>query len=204
MKPKLVQFVVLMWSIGLARCRSVPDDENDCEPLSESMLNDILGSAFNPRYMKLEEPVFEDVFAGANGKRATSSADPDFYVDDELSVELSDEPAWAVKFSQPRIRRQARPMAVRKDPWHCEMKIKWVDLGRDYYPRYLRTVECTRQNCWYGKYTCKPKSFSIKILKRRKGVCAPLNSEPLKEVWVWEERAVNFCCDCVMARNSYY
>lgn len=91
-----------------------------------------------------------------------------------------------------------------KRPWECEAKIKWLDLGRDYYPRYLRTVECTRHPCFYGQFTCTPRSFTVKILRRRRGECVQtkhnVGSEglhgDLKELWIWEERAVNFCCDC--------
>ena len=91
-----------------------------------------------------------------------------------------------------------------KRPWECEAKIKWLDLGYDYYPRYLRTVECTRHACFYGHFTCTPRSFTVKILRRRRGECVQTNNNvgidglhgDLKELWIWEERAVNFCCDC--------
>lgn len=96
-----------------------------------------------------------------------------------------------------------QPAQARR-PWECEAKIKWLDLGYDYYPRYLRTVECTRHSCFYGHFTCKPRSFTVKILRRRRGECVPTKNNvgndglhgDLKELWVWEERAVNFCCDC--------
>jgi hypothetical protein len=99
---------------------------------------------------------------------------------------------------------QHPPPAQNKRPWECEAKIKWLDLGFDYYPRYLRTVECTRHSCFYGHFTCKPRSFTVKILRRRKGECVQTKNKvgtiglpgDLKELWVWEERAVNFCCDC--------
>lgn len=91
-----------------------------------------------------------------------------------------------------------------KRPWDCESKIKWLDLGYDYYPRYLRTVECTSSACYYGQYACTPKSFTVKILRRRRGECVQTNKNvgisglhgDLKELWIWEERAVNFCCEC--------
>lgn len=100
--------------------------------------------------------------------------------------------------SQPQQQQQS------KRPWECEAKIKWIDLGYDYYPRYLRTVECTRHACFYGHFTCKPRSFTVKLLRRRRGECVPTRHnigvenlhEDLRELWVWEERAVNFCCDC--------
>lgn len=101
---------------------------------------------------------------------------------------------------------QPPPPPQNKRPWECEAKIKWLDLGYDYYPRYLRTVECTRNSCFYGHFTCKPRSFTVKILRRRKGECVQTKNRvgvsglpgELKELWVWEERAVNFCCDCAV------
>lgn len=97
-----------------------------------------------------------------------------------------------------------QPPQILSRPWECEAKIRWLDLGYDYYPRYLRTVECTRQSCFYGHFTCKPRSFTVKILRRKRGECVPTKNSigidglhgDLKELWIWEERAVNFCCDC--------
>jgi len=97
-------------------------------------------------------------------------------------------------------------------PWECEAKIKWIDLGPDYFPRFLRTVECTRKKCWYNHYECQTRSFTVKLLRRRNGECVKTNEihpvsndelpGELKELWVWEERAVNFCCDCAASRTS--
>ncbi|KAJ8963504.1 hypothetical protein NQ314_005583 [Rhamnusium bicolor] len=90
--------------------------------------------------------------------------------------------------------------------WHCNSRIKWTDLGPDYFPRYLRSVECLAENCWFNIYKCRPKSFTVKVLKRKRDKCIIAGSgtktgisslpKELKELWVWEERAVNFCCDC--------
>jgi len=181
--------------------------------------------------MSVEQPVLEDNDpTNAAGKRGAQDFKP-FYVDDTYSMELSDKPAWEVmdlieleksfsnrtketnstsSSSETRVQRSnARkknedstpPM---KRPWECEAKIKWLDLGYDYYPRYLRTVECTRSACFYGHYTCTPRSFTVKILRRRRGECVQTKNNvgieglhgDLKELWIWEERAVNFCCDC--------
>lgn len=100
--------------------------------------------------------------------------------------------------------QQQQQQQQSKRPWECEAKIKWLDLGNDYFPRYLRTVECTRHACFYGHFTCTPRSFTVKILRRRRGECVQTKNNvgidglhgDLKELWIWEERAVNFCCDC--------
>jgi hypothetical protein len=182
--------------------------------------------------MSIEEPKLEDDPEPKNiaGKRGTSDFMP-FYVDDTYAMEISDRPAWEVQHlknstengeveevtadeSQTRVQRSNFRRRTDSDggsqqskrPWECEAKIKWLDLGYDYYPRYLRTVECTRHSCFYGHFTCKPRSFTVKILRRRRGECVQTKNKigieglhgDLKELWVWEERAVNFCCDCAV------
>lgn len=60
-------------------------------------------------------------------------------------------------------------------------------------------------SCGCGK--CGPRTLRVKLLKRLRGRCveppegatvgdAGLPQE-LVENWVWEERAVVFCCDCL-------
>lgn len=240
-----------------------------CSRLPATVLTDVLGAAYNARYMSIDSPV------AASQNDATDAADVEteesynryavnalerrrgansyrpFYVDDTYVSEISDQPAWEVKHvttvgaassaaAATRRKRQldsgvddfsadadinvangTRPgRAIRMDvrkiaapppgerPWKCEAKIKWLDLGIDYFPRYLRTVECTKQFCWYGHYECRPRSFTVKILRRRNGECVSterlhkigVDGMPgeLRELWVWEERAVNFCCDCAI------
>ncbi|XP_070494365.1 protein trunk [Chironomus tepperi] len=203
-----------------------------CDELSALVLNDILGAAFNSRYMSIDEPKIEEDPEPKNeaGKRGANDFMP-FYVDDTYAMEISDMPAWEVQHlknttesgeieegtsneSQKRVQRsnfrrrtETEGSSIQqqsKRPWECEAKIKWLDLGFDYYPRYLRTVECTRHSCFYGHFQCKPRSFTVKILRRRRGECVQTKNKigieglhgDLKELWVWEERAVNFCCDC--------
>lgn len=200
------------------------------------MLSNILGPAFNSRYMSIERPpVMEDepIHGHSDGKRGASNGlYPSFYVEEDFSVELGKTPAWAVNHiadtdnpvlrkprsaytslmsemsgsSKPkRGRGQSKPVPKL---WECEGKIRWIDLGHEYFPRFLRTVECVKKNCWYGYYHCVPRSFTVKVLRRRTGECVPaeqlknigVNGLPgeLRELWMWEERAVNFCCDCAM------
>lgn len=98
--------------------------------------------------------------------------------------------------------------ALSKDmQWHCESPLRWLDLGPDYFPRFLRSADCGHHTCTGSGFACRPRSFSVKVLRRREGVCAPAGDLPLEEstvglpsdlrdLWVWELRAVNFCCVC--------
>lgn len=207
----------------------------NCAELSPPILSSILGPAFNSRYMSIDKPpVMDDEPAHGepDGKRyATNGLFPEFYVDDDYTEELGNKPAWLVDHVKltnnhvlraplskrdangsklanrsTRNARRGQKSSGSSRPWNCEAKIRWMDLGDEYYPRFLRTVECAKTSCWYGHYQCTPRSFTIKILRKRTGECVPIDEThkigieglpaELSELWVWEERAVNFCCDC--------
>ena len=131
-----------------------------------------------------------------------------------------------------RVRRAARVTSSAKIPrkrarlgvapsWKCSSELVWRDLGDDHFPRYLRTVVCTQARCYFQAYRCRERSFTVKVLKRVSDECVPVYGAnatrmvdgrrqpgagvlPLRyeQDWVFEERAVPFCCDCVAtARN---
>ncbi|XP_044739222.1 protein trunk [Chrysoperla carnea] len=216
--------------------------------MTEMELREILGPAYNPRYMSIQEPQKVTSIDEKTGlKRTIGDFAPNFYVDGDFGTNLDENdddiallPAWSTKYSLEdvidynRSREKRSPMSVSKRfknimgeldmisnggsknnnnqrarPWECESRIRWIDLGREYFPRYLRTVECLAHDCWYGHYTCKPRSFTVKMLRKRGGLCAPIKDGQdkrkigqeglpmdLRQLWVWEERAVTFCCDC--------
>lgn len=179
-----------------------------CEPLEKETLEVLLGAAFNPRYMSLDAPPNDNgkVLGRPDIKRNVPSYLP-FSVDDDFKHDFDEVPAWETAHSSlhmNQVGRMKRSPSQNPRPWECEATVKWIDLGRDYFPRYLRTVECTKHDCWYSKYVCKPRSFTVKILRKKSGMCAEGGLKTgfaglpsmLRELWIWEERAVNFCCDC--------
>ncbi|KAK8775353.1 hypothetical protein V5799_031300 [Amblyomma americanum] len=92
-----------------------------------------------------------------------------------------------------------------RKPWGCESRIVWQDLGEDRFPRFLRTVHCKGEPCWFTHFRCQGRAFTVKVLRRANadapctdGVRTSLDHLPagLRENWVFEERAVTFCCDC--------
>lgn len=258
---------------------AINDDNGEkCEELPEMVLAELLGEAYNSRYMSVNRPVSNDDlrsnYPNANtlSKRKVESL-PSFYVEETHTIELSEKPAWDIRghiedFELSQLnkkRRRKRAAAILNEqkklepenvskmenkeigetvpddgepltnrnkraygrnefmpfdgqrtndnmrklyPWKCDATIKWVDLGPDYFPRFLRTVECTKQYCWYKKFMCKPKSFAVKVLHRRKGICADAANlrkissfefrSALGELWKWEEVAINFCCECAV------
>lgn len=183
----------------------------NCTPIPENVLSDLLGASYNQRYMSISKPVDESASNPYNKRKALPL--PSFYVEDTYQQELSNAPVWNVKFianqtEDVRLKRAVPKYKTRdkREPWQCDKKIVWMDLGLDYFPRYLRTVECTKHTCFYGHYRCKPRSFTLRLMRRKAGLCAQMDQDrkigvaglplQLRELWVWEERAVNFCCEC--------
>lgn len=177
-----------------------------CHSLEMESLAKILGPAYNPRYMSVIPPRDASEDADPSNIKRKASAYNQFSVDRDFAQEVEDKPAWEVDHfvDSAVIERREKRAAIPPVPWECQATVKWIDLGLDYFPRYLRSVECTKHDCWYGKFVCKARSFTVKLLRRKQGKCAYQNRregvvglpQELKELWVWEERAVNFCCDC--------
>lgn len=96
-------------------------------------------------------------------------------------------------------------------PWRCETRRKWIELSRDYYPRYLRSVQCTKPKCWYGNYGCVAKKMSVRILQRHSGDCTDAaNLKQLgfgsrnAELWRWVKVDINFFCECAQPDNGRF
>ncbi|KAB0800680.1 hypothetical protein PPYR_06419 [Photinus pyralis] len=175
-------------------------DQTICSPVPEMVLSTVLGTAFNPRYMSMHKPVPSSNQTDAEQGKREGSGPESFYVDENFAKPLDEEPRWPWDV----LKRKKRSTQM----WQCETRVRWLDLGMDYYPRYLKSVECESKVCWFGRYKCKRKSFAIKVLRRKTDRCMVakvgtsigLEGLPLdlREMWIWEERALSFCCECAL------
>ncbi|EDV98875.1 protein trunk [Drosophila grimshawi] len=203
-----------------------------CAELSKKSLSMILGQAFNPRYMSIEPPKSGSREETSNFGSKRSPLDIPFYADNNV-VSLGSFPAWETnhfayfeKKEEISLKRRdinvrnifiegggggghGKPEVFKTRPWECSSIINWIDLGLNYFPRYIRSIECIAKKCWYGHFKCKPKSFTIKVLRRKTGSCIHVSDKLIlitsekyiddyTQLWIWEEIAVNFCCECVM------
>lgn len=240
-----------------------------CEEVPQIILAELLGEAYNSRYMSVNRPMTDDDLENSNAndrnaytvvKRKVDTL-PSFYVEEKHSIELSEKPAWDIRDNLEEFesqlgknRRKKRAISIMTDrtktdnatqkrsaeltatenetvrnkraysrkaydgqhpsdikrlyPWLCDSTIKWIDLGPDYFPRFLRTVECEAHYCYFKMFMCRPKSFAVKVLHRKRGVCADASNlrknssfvfrGDFGELWKWEEVAVNFCCECAI------
>ncbi|CAN8029680.1 unnamed protein product [Ixodes persulcatus] len=173
-----------------------------CARATREDLERLLGSAFNARYMAIDKP---DPEPTSSRLTARHSEDP---LSDQADLEAGGFSVDA-DFRQdlPGERRRVREKrSETAKPWGCASRLEWEDLGDDRFPRYLRNVKCLGGDCWFGKFRCKARAFTVKVLRRKSGkekdgdcvVSASTADLPaeLREHWEFEERAVAFCCDC--------
>lgn len=83
-------------------------------------------------------------------------------------------------------------------PWSCEGRVAWRDLGPDYFPRYIREVECAQRTCWYSHYKCRAKPYTLKVLKRNSIACnrSDAASLDISVLWGFHDIETTLSCEC--------
>ncbi|CAN8005631.1 unnamed protein product [Ixodes hexagonus] len=172
-----------------------------CAKATREDLERLLGPAFNARYMAIEKPAQEPTSSRLTARHSEDALNDQadlqadgFSVDADFRQDLPGER---------RHLRERRSETAK--PWGCASRLEWEDLGDDRFPRYLRNVKCLGGDCWFGKFKCTARAFTVKVLKRKSATgdddCVARTStsqlpSELQENWEFEERAVAFCCDC--------
>lgn len=86
-------------------------------------------------------------------------------------------------------------------PCACESLARLLDLGREYAPRYLPSVDCAG-GCWHGLYHCRHRYYDVKVLKRRdkadevSGRHDLSLPETLRDLWKFVLVKVVVACEC--------
>lgn len=78
---------------------SIARRKTQCNAVPDNVLGEILGPAFNSRYMSVNEPQVVD--NSATGLKRTP-VESSFYVDDQFANDVSDTPAWKTNHLAPR------------------------------------------------------------------------------------------------------
>nr|CAH7746725.1 unnamed protein product [Callosobruchus chinensis] len=80
----------------------------------------------------------------------------------------------------------------------CDMDFQLMDLGKIYYPRYLKTGVCKQNSC-AEFHKCVERKYKVRVLKQRE-MEDPDNSsllpKSLREYWVAETISVAVACEC--------
>lgn len=176
---------------------------------------------------------------GIKIRRAVREKPTLFHVQDIHFELLSNEPAWNYEWSahggKRRLQCDREPLELKRmdltdqttsapvtprngfrghgtvdtAPWRCETRRKWLQLPIEYYPRYLRSVQCSRPSCWYGNYECKARRMTVYVLQRQlAGGCADATklqkhgfTDNRAEIWRWVKADINYYCECVKSKK---
>ncbi|XP_015840872.1 prothoracicotropic hormone [Tribolium castaneum] len=89
----------------------------------------------------------------------------------------------------------SRPM-----PCSCGIEFRVLDLGHQYYPRYLHSGVCKSELCG-GPYRCIERHYKVRVLKQkdpRNPEIRPSMALPdtLKGTWLSETITVTVACEC--------
>ncbi|XP_032236718.2 protein trunk isoform X2 [Nematostella vectensis] len=192
---------------------------NNCRPVKREVLRERLGHAFNHHYMAMDFiDIKEKVSDRSELANIIDELDPAYLLlnfdtgdHDNLETDHVPEKAEHVR-SGPyhvngsmRDRRSSGSIRIGDiqdpTPWTCQTKVRWERLGANYFPRYLRTVTCTQPLCWYGHFSCRPKLFKLKVLKKKQNTCRQITSlrdghRLFEEFWEVVEKEVALYCQC--------
>jgi len=98
----------------------------------------------------------------------------------------------------------------------CRLETYWKKMPEGTFPPYLETGRCRQTTCMFGLYECRPRRYTVKILRRMPRRCSftarhPVTQSPLvvdesssaiEEVWRFVEYPVIVGCDCSIRRQA--
>jgi len=113
---------------------------------------------------------------------------------------------WRERGEQHRRRR------AKHTSWSCRMKKRWKRMPRDVFPSYIQKGSCDRQpTCMLGMYSCRPRRYLIKVLRRvsvgdSDDSCRPVPvvgpTVVYEEAWMLVDVPVTVACECSRRRRS--
>lgn len=187
-------------------------DPDMCAVLKVSVLTTLQKMAFNEDFMSIDIPTPIDkkdrsVIIKRGAPLLNKLLQPKATINavDEMPTLY----AWEnISFSPlPRIKRN-----YDRSSWDCGEMVEWMDLGEEYFPRYVRSVKCSCDTCWYASYRCRPRSFPIYMLRKVEKECIPVpealhlllevESGEYVQSWVWDSMYIDTNCDCLPSNDD--
>lgn len=87
-------------------------------------------------------------------------------------------------------------------------------MEEDVFPPLVETGRCAQSTCMMGLYSCIPRQYAVKVLRRVPDQCNPLprtaaaaaagqpNATSFEEVWAFSEYHVTVGCECAKRRET--
>lgn len=126
--------------------------------------------------------------------------------EDEVQEKIKEEDKDLVNLD-PDAHHARQIRSIESHSGGCMAKRQWIDMGSDYYPRYVKSYHCTSNTCDKGfghLGECKGKHYTTKVLKRITTSdttsvedCDQTLPEDLRVAWKLVSVTVTTCCDCV-------
>ena len=173
--------MVTFRSAGGATTFSFPkkSPDKDCQPVKRDLLRQQLGSAYNQRYMAMDD---EDLHYKTNQSP----------LQDQVHVTKRN---ITKRSSSININQITDPA-----PWTCQTSKSWVNLGPRFFPRHVTEVTCSSDKCWFGHFQCRPKFYTIKVLRKKVGVCLTVysgsGSPRFQDFWEEVDKDIPVDCEC--------
>lgn len=91
--------------------------------------------------------------------------------------------------------------------WICRLETEWKRMEEGVFPPLIETGRCTQTTCMMGLYSCTPRLFAVRVLRRVPDQCNPLPSTShsnttYEEVWAFDEYHVTVGCECSKRRAT--
>lgn len=173
-------FAVTLKSAGGATMFSLlkKTPDRDCQPVKRDLLRQRLGNAYNQRYMAMD--------------------------DADLQYKTNQSPFGGQGHVTKRNNVTRRSVNVEQitdpAPWTCQTTRVWLDLGVKFFPRHVRSVTCSSNTCWFQHFRCRPKHYTIKVLKKKDGECLRVysgtGSPRFEDFWEAVDYKITVDCEC--------
>lgn len=150
----------------------------DCQPVKRDLLRQRLGNAYNQRYMAMDD-------IDLNYKTNQSPLQNQAHVTKRNITKRS----------------ISRPEQITDPaPWTCQTSKVWLNLGPRFFPRHVRSVTCSSNTCWFQHFQCRPKYYTIKVLKKKEGECLRVysgtGSPRFEDFWEAVDHKITVDCEC--------
>lgn len=151
--------------------------DKDCQPVKRDLLRQRLGTAYNQRYMAMDDTDL-------------------YYKTNQLP------PQDRAHVTKRNITKRSMSVDQITDPapWTCQTSNEWKDLGPTFFPRHVRSATCSSNTCWFGHFRCRPKFYTIKVLKKKVGECLRVysftGSPRFQDFWEEVDYKITVDCEC--------
>jgi len=224
--PTCAVYVVNVSSSESAEEQQLSQSTSRCSPVSQHVLWTRLKLAAPPRLTTLARSVRDDDDDAVVSGTQLSPPVSDYEPSQSFPSDISQTAATSTgsrhhqqrrhgrdrrrrrRQRSERLRRRDRDGSEPSTAWSCLLQKRWKRMSPDVFPRYIQTGSCRKQQtCMLGVYACRPRRYSVKVLRRvAADGCRPVPvagpDVVYEEAWSLVDVPVTVACECSRRRRS--